>query len=79
MKKTKEGLKQIRSIKSNMNRGRKQTINSILIKAVVEGTKTATIKLVDRKQHNISSYYFTTRQLTAITELHSLFQCHYGT
>lgn len=36
-------------------------------------TKTVTIKIVDRKSHNTSSFYFTTRQLTAITELHSLF------
>ena len=40
-------------------------------------TKTATIKVTKRKKHDSSSYlsyYFTTRQLRAITELHSLFQ-----
>lgn len=39
-------------------------------------TKTATIKVTKRKKHDSSSYlsyYFTTRQLRAITELHSLF------
>jgi hypothetical protein len=36
-------------------------------------TKTASIKTIDRKAFNTSSVYFTTRQLTAITELHLLF------
>jgi hypothetical protein len=33
------------------------------------------IKTVERKLFNIFSIYFVTRQLTAITELHTLFYC----
>ena len=36
-------------------------------------SKTASIKTANRKLFNTSSVYFTTRQLTAITELHTLF------
>jgi hypothetical protein len=36
-------------------------------------TKTAVLKRSDRKASNNSSYYFVTRQLVAITELHELF------
>jgi len=37
------------------------------------GTKSVSVKLVDRKAFNSFSLYFTTRQLTAITELNTLF------
>jgi len=37
------------------------------------GTKNVSIKVANRKEFNTSSVYFTTRQLTAITELHTLF------
>lgn len=37
------------------------------------GTKNVSIKVVNRKEFNTSSVYFTTRQLVAITELHTLF------
>ena len=36
-------------------------------------TATASLKTAERKAFNTSSIYFTTRQLTAITELHKLF------
>ena len=36
-------------------------------------TNNASIKIADRKFFNTSSVYFTTRQLTVITELHTLF------
>jgi hypothetical protein len=37
------------------------------------GTSTVSIKVAIRKLFNTSSVYFTTRQLTAKTELHTLF------
>jgi hypothetical protein len=37
------------------------------------GTKNVSVKVADRKFFNTTSVYFTTRQLTAITELHILF------
>lgn len=37
------------------------------------GTASASVKTAERKAFNTSSFYFTTRQLTAITELHKLF------
>jgi len=37
------------------------------------GTSNVAIRVADRKVFNTSSVYFTTRQLTAITELHTLF------
>jgi len=37
------------------------------------GTKSVSVKIAERKLFNTSSVYFTTRQLTAITELHTLF------
>lgn len=37
------------------------------------GTANASVKTAERKAFNTSSFYFTTRQLTAITELHKLF------
>ena len=40
---------------------------------VLTSTATASIKTAERKAFNTSSFYFTTRQLTAITELHKLF------
>jgi len=36
-------------------------------------TSSASVKKTDRKLFNTSSYYFVTRQLRAITELHTLF------
>ena len=36
-------------------------------------TANASVKTAERKAFNTSSFYFTTRQLTAITELHKLF------
>ncbi len=36
-------------------------------------TANASIKTAERKEFNTSSVYFTTRQLTSITELHKLF------
>ena len=37
------------------------------------GTVNVSLKTAERKAFNTSSLYFTTRQLTAITELHKLF------
>lgn len=37
------------------------------------GTKSVSVKIAERKLFNTSSVYFITRQLTAITELHTLF------
>ena len=37
------------------------------------GTAKVSVKTAERKAFNTSSFYFTTRQLTAITELHKLF------
>jgi hypothetical protein len=39
------------------------------------GTKSVSVKIAERKLFNTSSVYFITRQLTAITELHTLFYC----
>lgn len=51
----------------------KEYLEHIFDKFSYLGTKNVSIKLADRKLFNTSSVYFTSRQLTAITELHTLF------
>jgi len=51
----------------------KEYLEHIFDKFSYLGRKNVSIKVADRKLFNTSSVYFTSRQLTAITELHTLF------
>lgn len=51
----------------------KEYLEHIFDKFSYLGTKNVSIKLANRKLFNTSSVYFTSRQLTAITELYTLF------
>ena len=61
------------SLRFEQSTAHKEYLEHLFDKFNYLGTSNVAIRVADRKVFNTSSVYFTTRQLTAITELHTLF------